>query len=79
MRSLTELAVTRRGEVVARVGAAAPLTAAQSNRLGEVLARIYNHPVSVQLQVDPELLGGLSISVGDEVIDGTLAFPACRG
>jgi F0F1-type ATP synthase delta subunit len=38
-----------------------------------VLSRIYNHPVSIQLQIDPEALGGLSISVGDEVVDGTLA------
>lgn len=73
VKSLTELAVARRGEVVAHVGAAAPLTAVQRDRLGEVLARIYSHPVSVQLHVNPELLGGLSISVGDEVIDGTLA------
>jgi F-type H+-transporting ATPase subunit delta len=29
--------------------------------------------VSVQVQVDPELLGGLSVSLGDDVIDGTLA------
>lgn len=71
--SLAELAVARRGEVVARVGAAAPLTDAQRTRLVEVLSRIYNHPVSLQLNISPQLLGGLSIAVGDEVIDGTLA------
>ena len=38
-----------------------------------MLTRIYHHPVSVQLNVDPELLGGLSVAVGDEVIDGTLS------
>jgi F0F1-type ATP synthase delta subunit len=38
-----------------------------------VLARIYNHPVSVQLNIDPDVLGGLSVAVGDEVIDGTLS------
>jgi F0F1-type ATP synthase delta subunit len=27
----------------------------------------------VQLHINPELLGGLNITVGDEVIDGTLA------
>ena len=70
---LAELAVSRRGEVVAHVSAAAELTDAQRTRLTEVLTRIYGHPVSVQLHVDPELLGGLSIAVGDEVIDGSLA------
>jgi ATP synthase F1 delta subunit/ATP synthase F0 subunit b len=70
---LAELAVARRGEVVAHVTTAADLTDAQRNRLTEVLTRIYGHPVSVQLHIDPELLGGLSIAVGDEVIDGSIA------
>jgi F-type H+-transporting ATPase subunit delta len=38
-----------------------------------LLTRIYGHPVSVQLDVDPALIGGLTIAVGDEVIDGSLA------
>ncbi|KZS71913.1 F0F1 ATP synthase subunit B/delta [Mycobacterium kansasii] len=70
---LAEVAVARRGEVVAQVSAAADLTDAQRSRVTDVLSRIYGHPVTVQLQIDPELLGGLSIAVGDEVIDGTLS------
>jgi ATP synthase F0 subunit b/ATP synthase F1 delta subunit len=69
---LAELAVARRGEVVAHVSAAADLSDTQRARLTEVLTRIYGHPVSVQLHVNPALLGGLNIAVGDEVIDGTL-------
>ena len=53
--------------------AAAELSDAQRTRLTEVLTRIYGHPVSVQMQINPELLGGLNIAVGDEVIDGTLS------
>jgi ATP synthase F1 delta subunit len=70
---LAEVAVARRGEVVAQVSAAAELSAAQATRLTEVLSRIYGHPVTVQLQIDAALLGGLLIAVGDEVIDGTLS------
>ena len=70
---LAELAVARRGEVVAHVDAAAELSDAQRTRLTEVLTRIYGHPVAVQMQIIPELLGGLNIAVGDEVIDGTLS------
>jgi F-type H+-transporting ATPase subunit delta len=70
---LAELAVARRGEVVAHVSAAASLSDDQRTRLTEVLTRIYGHPVSVQLHINPELLGGLNITVGDEVIDGTLS------
>lgn len=70
---LAQLAVARRGEVVANVGAAAELSDAQRTRLNTVLSRIYSHPVRVQVGIDPALLGGLTISVGDEVIDGTLS------
>jgi len=69
---LAQVAVARRGEVVAQVSAAAELSDAQRSRVSEVLSRIYGHPVAVQLQTDPDLLGGLQIVVGDEVIDGTL-------
>ncbi len=72
VHDLAEVAVARRDEVVADVSAPAALSDAQRTRLTEVLSRIYGHPVTVQLQIDPELLGGLSISVGDEIIDGTL-------
>jgi ATP synthase F0 subunit b/ATP synthase F1 delta subunit len=73
MKFLVEVAVARRGEIVAQVSAAAELSDAQRTRLTEVLSRIYGHPVTVQLQTDGELLGGLLIAVADEVIDGTLS------
>ncbi|MGE2717659.1 F0F1 ATP synthase subunit B/delta [Mycolicibacterium litorale] len=73
VRELAELAVARRGEVVAHVTAAAELSDEQRNRLTEVLGRIYGRPASVQLHIDPDMLGGLTIAVGDEVIDGSLA------
>jgi ATP synthase F0 subunit b/ATP synthase F1 delta subunit len=73
VRELANLAVSRRGEVVAHVGTAAELSDAQHDRLTELLSRVYGHPVSLQLEVNPELLGGVTIAVGDEVIDGSLA------
>jgi F-type H+-transporting ATPase subunit b/F-type H+-transporting ATPase subunit delta len=73
MKFLVEVAVARRGEIVAQVSGAAELSDAQRTRLTEVLSRIYGHPVTVQLQIDGELLGGLLIAVADEVIDGTLS------
>ena len=73
VKLLAEVAVARRGEIVAQVSAAAELSDAQRTRLTEVLSRIYAHPVTVQLQIDADLLGGLLIAVTDEVIDGTLS------
>ena len=72
-RELAELAVARRGEVVAHVTAAAGFSDGQRTRLTEVLTRIYGHPVSLQLHLDPDVLGGLKIAVGEEVIDGSLS------
>lgn len=73
VNDLAQLAIARRGEVVAEVVAAADLSDGQRRRLAQILTRIYQHPVSVQLTVDRSVLGGLSVAVGDEVIDGTLS------
>lgn len=73
VRELANLAVSRRGEIVAQVRAAVELSDARNERLTELLTRIYRRPVSIQLDVDPALIGGLTIAVGDEVIDGSLA------
>lgn len=70
---LAELAAARRGESVAHVQSATELTEAQAGRLTEVLGRIYGRQISVQTEQDAELLGGLRIAVGDEVIDSGIA------
>jgi F-type H+-transporting ATPase subunit delta len=75
---LAGVAVARHGEVIAGVSAAAELSDAQRTRLTEVLTRVYGNPVMVQTHIDPELLGGLTVSVGDEVIDGTLSSRLAR-
>src|SRR5262249_44766590 len=73
VEELSVLAADRRGRYVAYVRAAAPLSAEQERRLTTALAVIYGRQVGLQVQVDPDVLGGLLIRVGDEVIDGTVA------
>jgi F-type H+-transporting ATPase subunit delta len=70
---LSEVAARRRGQSVAHVVSAVPLTAAQERRLTDVLERLYGRTMGLQVQVDPDVLGGLVIRVGDEVIDGSIA------
>ena len=70
---LSEVASRRRGQSVARVTTAVPLTGAQEQQLGDVLGRLYGRPVGLQITVDPDVLGGLIVQVGDEVIDGSIA------
>ena len=54
---------------VATVG----ITAYAAEQLGDVLGRLYGRPVGLQVTVDPDVLGGLVVQVGDEVIDGSIA------
>jgi F-type H+-transporting ATPase subunit delta len=75
---LAELAAAMRGRSVARVTAAAPLSDEQERRLAQSLSTIFGRSVSVQVELDPELLGGLVIRVGDEVIDGSVAARLAR-
>jgi F-type H+-transporting ATPase subunit delta len=70
---LSEAASRRRGQSVAHVTSAVALTAAQERRLTEVLGRLYGRSIGLQVTVDPDILGGLVIRVGDEVIDGSIA------
>jgi len=67
-----EAAAARRRQLVAEVVAASPLTEAQRERLSASLRRIYGRDIRINLDVDPEVLGGLRIQVGGELIDSTV-------
>ena len=67
-----EVAADRRARLVATVTATVPLTEEQRRRLGAALARIYGHDVHLNVEVDPEVVGGIRVEIGDEVIDGTV-------
>ena len=69
---LSELAAQRRARVIADVRVAAALTPDQHARLTAALSRIYGREVSLQVTIDPKVLGGAVVTVGDEVIDGTV-------
>ncbi|MCW2614190.1 MAG: synthase subunit delta [Frankiales bacterium] len=72
LEGLSNLAAQRRRRYVAQVRVARPLDADQEQRLGASLARIYGREVALQVDVDPDVLGGIEVRVGDEVIDGTV-------
>lgn len=72
VEELVDRTAARRELSVAHVTAAGPLSEQQEQRLVEVLNRIYRRPISLRVDLDPELLGGLVIRVGEEVIDGSV-------
>ncbi|MBM9433482.1 F0F1 ATP synthase subunit delta [Flaviflexus equikiangi] len=64
----------RRSEhLVAIVTAAQPLESDQEARLTALLSQRYGKPVEIHVGVDPEIIGGLRIVIGADVIDGSLA------
>lgn len=73
LESYSKLAASRRGRVVALVTAAVPLSDRQRERLAVALGRLYGRQVHLNIDVDPEVVGGVRVQVGDEVIDGTVA------
>ena len=70
---LSQLAAQRRQRYIASVRVARQLDADQETRLGASLARIYGREVQLQIDVDPSVIGGVEVRVGDEVLDGTVA------
>ena len=62
----------RRGEISAEVTVAQPLSEIQLARLGEQLRRSVGRRVSVDVRVDPGLIGGMIVKVGSCMIDGSL-------
>ena len=68
-----EVAAQTQGEAVATVRVARPMRAADRRRLTEALGQQYDTTVHLNVVVDPDVLGGVRVEIGDEVIDGTIA------
>ncbi|PVZ14734.1 F0F1 ATP synthase subunit delta [Actinomycetospora cinnamomea] len=73
LERLAELAAERRERSVATVRSPIALSEQQQERLAGALTRIYRRDITLHLEVDPRIVGGLVIQVGDEVIDGSVA------
>ena len=67
------IAARRREQLIAVVRVAVELTAAQRQRLLAVLTEAYGQGIHLNLVHDPSVVGGVSVQVGDELIDGTAA------
>jgi F-type H+-transporting ATPase subunit delta len=73
LAELVDAAAKRRERLLAKLRVVAPLTDQQHQRLVAVLERIYGRPVDMQVEIDPDVRGGVIVQVGDEVIDGSVA------
>ena len=68
---LAELA-RRRGEITAEVTAARPLDDRQRQAVAEAVQRAVGGRVSLDVKVDPALMGGLVVKVASRMVDSSL-------
>ena len=63
----------RRNRVIALVRVAAPMSQAQQDRLEEALNKQVGQPVRMNIEIDPTVLGGVSVKFADEMVDGSVS------
>jgi F-type H+-transporting ATPase subunit delta len=68
-----KVAAAVRDESVATVRVARPLSEEDLDRLRDALSRQYDRNIHLNVVVDPDVIGGIRVEIGDDVIDGTVA------
>ena len=72
IKAVRKLAADNRGETTAEVTSAHPLNDQQVARLKSNLKARLGRDVAVEAKVDPELLGGLVVRLGSQMIDASI-------
>jgi F-type H+-transporting ATPase subunit delta len=67
-----ELAAKRQQRWIATVSVTRPLTETQASRLQQGMNSLYGRELKVNVKVDPMLIGGIRVQVGDEVLDASV-------
>ncbi len=73
LEEYAQLAARRRERLVAEVHVAVAPSDQQRRRLSAALSEIYGHQVHLNVVLDPRVTGGMTVRVGDELIDGSVA------
>ena len=63
---------TERGITVAQVTTAEPLTADEEALVREKLTAMTGNTIEITSTIDPDLIGGIVVRIGDQVIDGSV-------
>ena len=63
----------RRNRVIALVRVASPITQAQLDRLTATLTSKVGQPVRINVEIDPSVIGGVSVKFADEMVDGSVS------
>lgn len=73
VRTAASLVADQAGLSIATVVSAAPLSVAQLDRLRAGLAKSLGRDLQLNLVIDPSIIGGLRVQIGDDVIDGSVS------
>jgi F-type H+-transporting ATPase subunit delta len=73
IEALATLAADQRQRLLAEVRTAVDLTPEQTGRLAAALSTLQGRDVRLNVIVDREVVGGIVVRVGDDVIDGSVA------
>ena len=68
-----DLIASRRDRILAHVRVAYEIDADEKQRLAAALSAKYSRDVHLNIVVDPSVVGGISVSVGSDVVDGTMS------
>jgi len=63
----------RRNRVIALVKVAAPINQHQQTRLVTALTSKVGQPVRINIEIDPHVIGGVSVKFADEIVDGSVS------
>lgn len=73
LKNAATIVADQNGYVLATVTVAAEINAASIKRLEKSLTASSGKPVKLNIVIDPAVLGGMRIQIGDDVIDGSVA------
>lgn len=69
----SKVAAARREQLTALVTVASAIGPELEQRLAQALSNQYGKKIHLNVVVDPEVVGGMRVQIGDDVIDGTVS------